>query len=249
MKNLAVDTQLLTQKFGNYDAVKNLTLQIPEGEVFGFLGHNGAGKTTTIHMLTTLTKSTSGTAKIFGLDVKHNAQAVRQLIGYVPENVRLYDSLTTRENLMFFAGLSGIKDARKKIDEALEFLMITDLADKRVGSFSKGMRQRVGLAQAIQHEPKLLFLDEPASGLDPIGMKMLRELINQLNKEKKMTVFMNTHLLSEVSKTCTSIGVLSQGKLVLHNSVEEVSRHYGHEEALEKLYLNVHTDQKSGVVT
>jgi ABC-2 type transport system ATP-binding protein len=239
MSTRAIDLRQINQHFGDYQAVDNLTLQINAGEVFGFLGHNGAGKTTTLHMLTTLTRPASGRGTIFGRDLLNEADEVRKMIGYVPENVRLYDGLTTRENLEFFAGLSGLNAIPQRVAEALNYLSIEHLAERRVGTFSKGMRQRVGLAQAILHNPKLLFLDEPASGLDPLGMKELRELIVRLNGERGMTIFMNTHLISEIAKTCTSIGVLSRGRLVFHGDVNEVSRRFGDDLAMEQLYLNV----------
>nr|WP_321484575.1 ABC transporter ATP-binding protein [uncultured Cohaesibacter sp.] len=218
--------------------MKDLTLTIEDSEIFGFLGHNGAGKITTIHMLTTLAKPTSGSAKVAGHDVLSDPLGVRSEIGYVPENVRLYDTLTTRENLTFFARLSGVENEQKRISEVLEFLSIEDLAERRVGSFSKGMRQRVGLAQAILHY-SILFLDEPSSGLDPMGMKMLRDLILWRNREWDMTIFMNTHLISEIAKTCTSIGVLNHGQLIFHDAMEKVTERYGDDTALEELCLSV----------
>nr|WP_320142503.1 ATP-binding cassette domain-containing protein [uncultured Cohaesibacter sp.] len=169
MIQAAIETRGLCQQFGDFDALKDLTLTIEDSEIFGFLGHNGAGKINTIHMLTTLAKPKSGSAKVAGHDVLSDPLGVRSEIGYVPENVRLYDTLTTRENLTFFARLSGVENEQKRISEVLEFLSIEDLAERRVGSFSKGMRQRVGLAQAILHYPFILFLDEPSSGLDPMG--------------------------------------------------------------------------------
>lgn len=239
MAEPAIQIRNLSRSFDEHLAVDRLNLAIEDGEIFGFLGHNGAGKTTTVHMLTTLLEPTSGTALVAGADITAEPLKVRSQIGYVPENVRLYDTLTTRENLNFFARLSGVHDVAASVAGALEFLSIKDLADKRVGNFSKGMRQRVGLAQAILHRPKVLFLDEPSSGLDPIGMKMLRDLIVRLNREMRMTIFMNTHLLSEISKTCTSIGVLNHGRLVFHDTMEKVMQRYGNESALEELYLSV----------
>lgn len=235
----AIDAKSLTQKFGNHIAVNNLTLNVSQGEVFGFLGHNGAGKTSTIHMLTTLVKPSSGKAHIFGESVTANAGEVKKLIGYVPENVRLYDSLTTRENLRFFAGLSGIESPDDHVNNAMAIVGISELANKRVGQFSKGMRQRVGLAQAIVHQPKLLFLDEPASGLDPMGITMLRGLIEKLNQDLGITIFMNTHLISEVSKTCSSIGVLNKGQMIFKGEVSEVKALLGEENAVEDLYLDI----------
>ena len=243
----AIETKSLTQKFGDYLAVNNLSLNVAQGEVFGFLGHNGAGKTSTIHMLTTLVKPYSGQAAIFGESVVEHPDRVKQLIGYVPENVRLYDSLTTRENLLFFAGLSGIDDLHASVDRAMSILGILDLENKRVGQFSKGMRQRVGLAQAIVHQPKLLFLDEPASGLDPMGIKMLRDLIAKLNSELGITIFMNTHLISEVSKTCSSIGVLNHGQLIFSGKVDEVKALLGEENAVEDLYLDMQRNASTEV--
>ncbi|GAB4387313.1 MAG: hypothetical protein Kow0045_18610 [Albidovulum sp.] len=239
MTNPAIETRGLSQRFGDFRAVEDLNLTVAEGEVFGFLGHNGAGKTTTIHMLTTLARPASGSARVAGHDIVTDPLGVRREIGYVPENVRLYDTLTTRENLAFFARLSGVEDVPGRIAEVLDFLSIADLADRRVGTFSKGMRQRVGLAQAILHRPGVLFLDEPSSGLDPMGMKMLRDLILRLNREWGMTIFMNTHLLSEIAKSCTSIGVLNHGRLVFRDSIDVVMKRYGDEEALEELYLSV----------
>ncbi len=229
----------LTQAFDGVIAVDALTMEIAEGEVFGFLGHNGAGKTTTVQMLTTLARPASGTATVAGSDIRTDPMGVRRQIGYVPENVRLYDTLTARENLMFFARLSGVADPAVRVTATLDLLDCADLAERRVGGFSKGMRQRIGLVQAILHQPKVLFLDEPTSGLDPMGIKLLRDLILRLNREFGITIFMNTHLISEIAKTCSSIAVLSHGKLVYHDRIEAVTARYGDDTALEDLYLSL----------
>jgi ABC-2 type transport system ATP-binding protein len=229
----------LTQIFDGITVVDALTMEVAQGEVLGFLGHNGAGKTTTVQMLTTLAKPASGTATVAGHDICADPLAVRRRIGYVPENVRLYDTLTAHENLMFFARLSDVDDPAQRVADILRLLDSTALADKRVGGFSKGMRQRIGLAQAILHRPDVLFLDEPTSGLDPMGVKMLRDLIGRLNREFSMTIFMNTHLISEIARTCTSIAVLSHGKLVYHDRMEAVTARYGDDAALEDLYLSL----------
>ncbi|UFI06857.1 ABC transporter ATP-binding protein [Roseibium aggregatum] len=233
----AITTDSLSRNYGERVALHPLTIEIPKGEVFGFLGHNGAGKTTTIRLMTTLLNPSSGSACIAGHDIRTDPLLVRSAIGYLPENVRLYDRFTARENLTFFAQLSGVSNVREAVAETLEFLDISGLADRRVGTFSKGMRQRIGLAQAILHEPQILFLDEPTSGLDPMGVRQLREIIEKLHT-RKMTIFMNTHLLSEVARTCTSIGVLAQGRLVFHDRIEAVSDRYD-ERKLEELYLDV----------
>ncbi len=232
----------LTQRFEDRTVVEALTLSIAEGEVFGFLGHNGAGKTTTLNMLTTLARPASGTATIAGADLVREPDGVRRNIGFVPENVRLYDTLTAEENLIFFARLSGVPAPARRVHEVLELLDSQPYARHRVGGFSKGMRQRIGLAQAILHKPRVLFLDEPTSGLDPMGIRMLRDLITRLNREFGITIFMNTHLISEIAKTCTSIAVLNHGRLVFHDRIEAVTARYGDDAALEDLYLSVTPD-------
>lgn len=229
----------LTRRYGDVAVVDGLTFDIAAGEVFGFLGHNGAGKTTTIQMLTTLAAPTSGTATIAGFDIISSPLEVRRRIGYVPENIRLYDTLTATENLMFFARLSGVVKPSLRVAEVLAYLDCTELGPRRVGTFSKGMRQRIGLAQAILHRPQVLFLDEPTSGLDPTGIKMLRDLIGQLNRDQGMTIFMNTHLISEIAQTCTSIAVLGNGRLIFHDRVEVVTARYGDAAAIEALYLSL----------
>lgn len=229
----------LTKTYGSFTALDHLTLDIARGEVFGFLGHNGAGKTTTIHILTSLLQPTSGNAMILGADVVSKSMMSRSHIGYVPENVRLYEPLSARENLIFFGELSGVADTATRALEVLDLLECPELSNKKIYEMSKGQRQRIGLAQAILHKPAVLFLDEPTSGLDPLGIRQLRNLIGKLNQKQGMTVFMNTHLISEVSKTCTSIGVLNRGKLVYRGDIEEVMRRFGSDRELEDFYLSV----------
>ena len=239
MADAIVELDHLTRRYDTKAAVDDLTFSIAQGEVFGFLGHNGAGKTTTVQMLTTLVAPTAGQARVAGFDVVGQAIEVCRRIGYVPENVRLYDRLTATENLMFFARLSGVDRPAARVAEVLKYLNCTDLGPGRVGTFSKGMRQRIGLAQAILHRPAVLFLDEPTSGLDPMGIKMLRDLILALNRDEGMTIFMNTHLISEIARTCTSIAVLGHGRLIYHDRVEAVTARYGDAAAMEDLYLSL----------
>ena len=235
----ALEIEQLTKQYGNTTALNALSIEIKQGEIFGFLGHNGAGKTTTINILTTLLAPSSGCARICGFDVVTQSLDVRKRIGYVPENVRLYDTMTAEDNLLFLAKLSGVAAPAERISKVLNFLDCPELAKKFVGQMSKGQRQRIGLAQAILHQPDVLFLDEPTSGLDPFGIKTLRDLIVKLNREFGMTIFMNTHLISEVSKTCTSIGVLNQGQLVYHDTIDVVMKRFGDDAALEQLYLKL----------
>ncbi|NOX32135.1 MAG: ABC transporter ATP-binding protein [Deltaproteobacteria bacterium] len=231
-------TDGLTKKYNTVPALDNLNLQVSRGEVFGFLGHNGAGKTTTVNILTSLLVPTSGRASICGFDVQAESKQARGKIGYLPENVKFYEDLTAYENLEFFARLSGVKHPAEKISKVLAFLDFPGIENKKLGEFSKGMRQRIGIAQAIIHEPEVLFLDEPTSGLDPMGIKHLREVILRLNREKGMTIFMNTHLLSEVARTCTTIGVLNHGRLVYKDSLENTLKTFTDDVSLETIYLD-----------
>lgn len=241
MNEYAVVAKGLSKSYKDFVALDDLNLEISKGEIFGLLGHNGAGKTTTVNLLTTLLKPTSGSVTIGGFDAALNPNEVRKKIGYLPENVQLYNNMTTMENLRFFGRLSGLKKPDRRIREVLEYLEFSNRENSRVGSFSKGMRQRVGIAQAILHEPQVLFLDEPTSGLDPEGVKQLREVILSLNSDLRMTIFMNTHLLSEVTKTCTSIGILRNGKLAYQNSVSSTIAAFPDQESLEDIYMSIET--------
>ena len=237
--NSIIKIDKLTKKYDDFYAVRDLSFEVEKGDVFGFLGHNGAGKTTTINILTTLLKPTKGSIRIAGYNVLNDEMNVKKLIGYVPENVQLYETLSAYENLEFFAKLSGIANPKSIIEKTLKFLNASHFAHKKIHELSKGMRQRIGLAQAILHKPQILFLDEPTSGLDPMGVKELRDIIIKLNKEESMTIFMNTHLLSEVTKTCKTIGVLNHGKLIYKDSLENTMKKFKDESSLEDIYLNI----------
>lgn len=235
-------TNNLTKKYGDFTAVDKLSLSVQKGEIFGFLGHNGAGKTTTISMLTTLILPSEGEASIAGYDVIKENIKVRQMLGYLPENVMLYSELSAYENLKYFGQLSGVQNINTRIDEILELLQFTKWKNKKIRTFSKGMKQRIGIAQALLHKPKILFLDEPTSGLDPQGTKEMRDLLLALNRDWGTTIFMNTHLLSEVTKICTSIGIISHGKLLLSDSLGNVEKMFAGEKSLEEIYFKIEGD-------
>jgi ABC-2 type transport system ATP-binding protein len=193
-------------------ALKPLTLSIEEGETFGFLGPNGAGKTTTLKLLMGLIRPTSGTARILGMDL--NSLQVKAQIGFLPEQPYFYDYLTARELLHYYAQLSDVpaKDRTRRVSQMLEKVGLNDAANTQLRKFSKGMLQRVGIAQAILHNPRVVFLDEPMSGLDPIGRREVRQLIEQLKHEGK-TVFFSTHILSDAETLCERVAVLNLGEL------------------------------------
>lgn len=239
MTNPAIETDNLTRCYGEHTAVAQLSLTIPQGEIFGFLGHNGAGKTTTVSLLTTLLLPTSGRAAIFGHDVVQHNREVRRLIGYVPENVRLYNDLTVAENLRFLGELSDVAYLDNRITDILDLLDHPEWRDRRVGDFSKGMRQRVGIAQALLHQPEVLFLDEPASGLDPEGQRDIGRLITTLNRDFGITIFMNTHQLAEAARLCTSIGIMNHGRLVMADTLDNVMARFPDAPSLEDIYLRV----------
>jgi ABC-2 type transport system ATP-binding protein len=243
----AVEITQLSHRYDDELVVRDIDLRIEQGEVFGFLGHNGAGKTTVVNILTTLLQPTSGTARVCGFDVVTARGEVTRRIGYLPADVRMYPHLTARENLEFFAALSGVADPRSAASETLGYLGCDDYADRRVGSFSTGMRQRIGIAQAIVHRPEVLFLDEPTTGLDPVGVRQLRDTIGRLNRELGMTVFMNTHLLSEVSKVCTTIGVLNHGELIYKDSIDATNERFPDEASLEDIYVRMEHRGNGGV--
>jgi ABC-2 type transport system ATP-binding protein len=234
----------LTKRYGAQAAVNRLSLEVAEGEVFGFLGPNGAGKTTTMLMLLGLTEPTSGTVRVCGHDPARNPLKVKELIGYLPENVGFYDDLDARQNLRYIARLNGIPDdvSRGRIDRLLAEIDLTADAAKRVGTYSKGMRQRLGIAEVLVKEPKVVFLDEPTVGLDPDGTNKMLDLIQGLSRERKMTIFFSSHLLDQVQRISDRIGIMIKGNLVAAGALGELAqRGLGLEEGeaytLEEIYM------------
>ena len=213
----------LSKKYVGKPAVDNISFNVESGEIVGFLGPNGAGKTTTIRMLTGYIPPTSGTALIGGYDIFLNALIAKQKIGYMPENVPLYDDMRVREYLLFRAELKGLRgqDVRKHMNEALELCSIKDIKSQMISSLSKGFRQRVGLADALINKPPLLILDEPTNGLDPSQIRSFRELIKELAENH--TILISTHILSEVELTCDRVLIINKGRMIGNNTPSELS--------------------------
>jgi len=224
-EEFAIETQDLTKRYDGVTVVDSLNLHIKESEVFGLLGPNGAGKTTTILMLLGLTEPASGTARVFGFNPTREPLKVKRLVGYLPEKVGFYDNLTARENLAFIAELNNINyaEANSRADEALEAVGLSKEADLTVGKFSRGMKQRLGIADVLIKKPKVVFLDEPTAGLDPKGINQLLDLVANLPK-MGTTVVLSSHQLYQVQMVCHSIGILSKGKMVIEGSIDELGR-------------------------
>lgn len=225
-KPVVIETEGLTKQYGSQIAVNHLNLSIDEGEVFGFLGPNGAGKTTTILMFLGLTEPTSGKVKVIGFDPTRDPFHVKEKVGYLPENVGFYDDMDARQNLRFIARLNRIPDkvSKTRIDETLDLVGLLDEATKKVGTYSKGMRQRLGIAEVLIKDPKIVFLDEPTIGLDPDGTNRMLDLIHSLSRERKMTIFFSSHLLDQVQRICDRVGIMIKGKLVAVGPIEELAK-------------------------
>ncbi len=217
--NAIISAKNLTKSFGTVKAVDSLNLEIAQGEFFGFLGPNGAGKTTTIRMLTGIIEADNGEIAIAG---SHTDRiSIANLVGVVPESRGFYDWMTAEEYLLFFAQLYNISSLQKKIDELLEKVNLLKRKNNAIGTFSRGMKQRLGLARALINNPRILFLDEPTLGLDPQGQEEIQKLLQQLNKQG-VTIFLSSHLLNEVSELCSRIGIINHGRLVAQGTIAEL---------------------------
>lgn len=224
-KRIVVETKDLTKTYDGVTVVDHLNLCITENEIFGLLGPNGAGKTTTILMLLGLTEPAAGTAQVCGFNSTREPLKVKRLVGYMPEKVGFYNNLTARKNLDFIAELNNISytESQRRIDQLLKAVGLSDVVDMPVGKFSRGMKQRLGVADVLIKKPKIAFFDEPTAGLDPEGISQILDLIANL-PQTGTTVIMSSHRLYEVQRVCHSIGILSKGKMVVEGSIDEVGR-------------------------
>ncbi len=247
MDNIAISTDQLSKiyNFGRKNevqALKDLTLRIKRGEIYGLLGENGAGKTTTVRILTTMIKATSGTASIFGNDVVTDSSAVRKLIGCLPQDAGLYEEFSALENLHFIAELRGLKneERRSQISNLIKVVDLEHRKNDRIETYSGGMKRRLMIARAMIGEPQVLFLDEPTAGIDVLVSRRVREIIKTLAKQKNITVLLSTHDMISAERICDRIGVLQKGVLIAEDSPQKIiQEHAGGLNDLEEAVVNL----------
>ena len=236
-------TEELTKIYRQQVAVDHLTFTVNEGEIFGFLGPNGAGKTTTLLMLLGLTQPTSGRARVLNIDPSREPIKVKSTVGYLQENMGFYADLTGRQMLQFVAELNGIRGpaANQKIAEALEVVGLADETAKKIAAYSRGMRQRLGIAELLIKDCRVAFLDEPTLGLDPDATQRIMSLIEALAREQRMSILLSSHQLHQVQKICDRVGIMIKGRLVAHGALDQLAREkFGldrEEYTLEEIYM------------
>lgn len=224
MEHTIIEISGLTKKYGDKTAVNNLNLSINQGEVFGLLGPNGAGKTTTILMLLGLTEPTAGMAAIDGLECIKNPIEVKTKVGYLPDNVGFYGDMTGRQNLRFTGRMNGLdgEELENRINELLERVGMTYAADQKTGTYSRGMRQRLGVADVLMKDPKVIIMDEPTLGIDPEGMRELLALIRKLSREDGRTILISSHQLYQIQQICDRVGIFVDGNLIACGKISEL---------------------------
>jgi len=238
-----IETHELTKKYNGSVAVDHISFSVGEGEIFGFLGPNGAGKTTTLLMLLGLTEPTSGTARVMGLDPVRDPIKVKSKIGYLQENMGFYPDLNAVQMLRFIGELNGLSGSRaeERIRSALDAVGLASEAEKKIRAYSRGMRQRLGLAELLIKDSRVAFLDEPTLGLDPDATNRMMDLIEQLSRERKMTVLLSSHLLNQVQKICHRVGIMIKGRMVAQGPMDRLAKEklgIGPEQyTLEEIYM------------
>ena len=246
--NPIIATEELTKVYKGQVAVDHLTFKVEEGEIFGFLGPNGAGKTTTLLMLLGLTEPTSGRLRVMDLDPTREPIKVKSKVGYLQENMGFYPDLNARQMLRFVAELNGIpvREADPRIDAALEAVGLVDEIQKKIGAFSRGMRQRLGIAELLIKDSRVAFLDEPTLGLDPDATQRIMALIEKLARDRRMTILLSSHQLQQVQKLCNRVGIMIKGRMVVNGPLDQLAREkfgVGREEyTLEEIYMKYFTE-------
>ncbi len=244
MSEIVIETRELVKQYEKQTVVDHLDLAVYEGEIFGFLGPNGAGKTTTMKMLLGLVHPTSGTGTVAGHDIVREVLEVRRSCGVLPDPAGFYDNLTARQNLKFYGRLYGLKgnDLRDRTEATLDLVGLQDAKDKKIGKFSKGMKQRFGVAQAIVHDPPVLMFDEPTAGIDPQGAEDFRVLMRRLRDEGK-TIFLTSHIMPEVEAICSRIGIIVGGRMDICGNVNELVDHYAQRQGYRLKLCTRHGDE------
>jgi ABC-2 type transport system ATP-binding protein len=246
-----IRTRGLTKRYGSLTAVDNLNLEVYPGEIFGLLGQNGAGKTTTILMLLGLTEPTSGQARVIGLDPAREPRLVKRRVGYLPDAVGFYGGLTGRQNLRYTARLNGLRAAAAEsaIDDVLAQVGLDDRADDLVETYSRGMRQRLGIADALVKTPDVLILDEPTTAIDPLGVVEILDLLRTLVHQRGLAILLSSHLLTQVQSVCDRIGIFAAGRLIGQGTVEELAATFGDGSATVEVGLELVDDAQVGRAT
>jgi ABC-2 type transport system ATP-binding protein len=227
--SILIQTRGLTKRYGDILAVDRLDFEVREGEIFGLLGPNGAGKTTTILMLLGLSEPTAGRARVMGLDPARHPIEVKRFVGYLPDNAGFYGAMSGRANLLYTASLNGLngREAAERVDEVLDQVGLRDAADRRSETYSRGMRQRLGIADALVKDPRILILDEPTIAIDPAGVHEILGLIRRLVHERGLALLLSSHLLEQVQSTCDRVGIFVKGRLIAQGQVDELARSLG----------------------
>jgi ABC-2 type transport system ATP-binding protein len=236
-----IEAEALGKKYGSFKAVDDVSFKVAKGEIFGILGPNGAGKSTTILMMLGLTEPTSGTISVNGYDPAGNPLKVKRITGYLPENIGFYEDLTAEENLLYFCRLNGIakEEAERSVKEYIEMVDLKDSLHQIVGTFSKGMKQRLGIASILVKKPDLVILDEPTNGIDPEGTEYILNLITRMSREMGVTVVVSSHLLHQMQRICDRVAILFKGKVLAIGSIEEIGRKlFGQRDGLVKLKVS-----------
>ncbi|MDB5055328.1 MAG: hypothetical protein JWM44_3378 [Bacilli bacterium] len=239
-----IQTKGLSKRYDNgFMAVQTMSIHVQKGDIYGFLGPNGAGKTTTIRMITGLIEATSGSVLVDGMDVQKQTDDIRRIIGVLPESHGFYGWMTGKEYLSFFAKMYGMNDVlrNKRVDELLERVNLHDKTRVPIKQYSRGMKQRLGLAKTIIHQPKIIILDEPTLGLDPQGQKDIQQLILELNRQLNVTIFITSHLLKEIDEMCNRVAIVKKGQLLEEGLVSDLKQRYliaeGKKGSLEEIFL------------
>lgn len=243
MENPVIELMGLTKLYGSLKAVNNLELTIGKGEIYGLLGPNGAGKTTTILMILGLTEPTAGTVTVCGVNATSNPVAVKRKVGYMPDNMGFYDSMNALDNLMYIARLNGIQETqvRERAVEMMKMVGLENAMHKKAGTYSRGMKQRLGLAEVLIKQPEIIILDEPTNGIDPSGVKEFLSLIKQLSRQQNITVLLSSHHLNQVQQVCDRVGIFVEGKLLANDHIARLSHKVSGESQLVNLSFADHS--------